>query len=185
MQQFCEHVFRVALANNNFPVHYIDANSDADGNRSGWHGVRPSEPTQAGHWALPVALLTDVKVSTVGQLNRVEFVFKGGAPSCQVAYVKPPIIADASGLTVSVAGSAFIQLVCHDASGVDLTTDAPVQTYTGLRRIPGTSNITEVVLTGDFEAVLHWVIGLNHKAPMSASTLMTGTGASIIITVLE
>jgi len=56
------------------------------------------------------------------------------------------------------------------ASGVDLTPTSDqkgyTETYTGPKRInAGTPEVTEVVQTGDFEAVLNWVDGRDRTPP--------------------
>ena len=112
--------------------------------------------------------------------DRVEWVFTGGRPACHVEYVQPPIVADPSGLTVPVAGAAFLGLRCGGASGYDLMKDPVVQTYTGPKHVTGTSrNVTEAALTGDFEAVLNWAIGLRHRAPV-AGTVTSASGRTVV-----
>ena len=116
--------------------------------------------------AQPAALLTKVGVTTVACRDTVTFTFrKSGtaAPSCKVAYMPGPFTEDASGRPVAVAGSAFLTVRCEPAYGYDFETGAP--TYTGPKRITptGTRHVREVVETGDFEAVLNWVIGLDEQ----------------------
>ena len=80
-------------------------------------------------------------------------------------FVDPPILADPSGQVVPVSGNVVLQLVMSNASGVDLSVDPPVQTYTGPTRIEASlPNVVEVVETGDFEAVLSWAIGVRSGA---------------------
>ena len=118
-------------------------------------------PTRAG-------LLTDVAVSGTAGPDLVRLTFRSGPPGCRVRYTSPPIKADPSDQVVAVAGTAFLQIVCRPASGTDLTAATPVTTYTGPDRVTGaTANVTEAVLTGDFEAVLTWTIGLQGRAPFA------------------
>ncbi len=80
-------------------------------------------------------------------------------------FVDPPVLADPSGQVVPVSGNAVLQLVMSNASGVDLSVDPPVQTYTGPTRIEANlPNVVEVVETGDFESVLSWAIGVHSGA---------------------
>jgi hypothetical protein len=74
-----------------------------------------------------------------------------------------PFTEDASGRPVAIAGSAFLTVRCEPAYGYDFETGDP--TYTGPKRITptGTRHVREVVETGDFEAVLNWVIGLDEQ----------------------
>jgi hypothetical protein len=59
------------------------------------------------------------------------------------------------------------------ASGFDL--DAGVPVFTGPDRISGaaagTATVREAVRTGDFEAVLTWVVGVGSRAGFRVSTL--------------
>jgi len=126
------------------------------------------------------ALLVSVRVFSAGATDRVEFVFKAGRPACHIAYVQPPIIADPSGMTVPVAGTAFLSVRCAGASGFNLMTNPIVRTYNGPKHVTGNSrNVTEAVLTGDFEAVLNWAIGLRHRAPI-AGTVVTTAGRTVV-----
>jgi hypothetical protein len=125
----------------------------------------------------PTRLLTDVRVGAHDCYERVTFELKPqageaeGPVSWKAAYEPPPITEDGSGRTVAVKGTAF--LVIHmTASGVDLTKEAAPATYTGPASIEtaGTTRIQQVRRTGDFEAVLTWVIGLDKKRPFHVST---------------
>ncbi len=131
------------------------------------------------------ALLVSVRVYSSGVTDRVEFVFKSGRPACHIAYVEPPIIADPSGMTVPVAGKAFLSVRCGGASGYNMMVNPVVPTYTGPKHVTGASrNVTEAVVTGDFEAVLNWAIGLRQKAPMTATMVTTSGRAVLTVLVL-
>ncbi len=131
-------------------------------------GLAPeSGSPQGGTFGL--ALLTAVRVGGHEGFDRVVFQFlPGPTPGYRVRYVRPPIIEDPSGRTVRVAGTAFLSIRMEPASGFDLTGPRG-QVYTGPARIDGSSAggdvVEEVVLTGDFEAVMNWVIGLDGRAP--------------------
>jgi hypothetical protein len=115
-------------------------------------------PTSVASTASAVALLTDVVVED----DSVTFVFRDETPGYEVQYVPPPITEDASGEEVAVGGSAYLHVRMEPASGVDLSGAEFEETYTGPTRIAGDgSPIVEVVRTGDFEAVLSWVVGLD------------------------
>jgi len=116
-----------------------------------------------------LALLTDVRIGTHEGYERIVFEFlPGGAPGYRVRYVRPPIVEDSSGAIVEVDGDAFLSIRLEPASGFDLSGDLG-EVYTGPTRIDGSSAgtdvIEEVVRTGDFEAVLNWVAGLDEPAP--------------------
>jgi hypothetical protein len=129
------------------------------------------------------ALLRDVGVSRQRCADRVTFDFTteaNGKPKCAVAYAQPPFTMDASGEPVTVAGSAFVQVRCEPAYGYDFETG--MTTYTGPKRIPGsgTQHVQEVVQTGDFEAVLTWIIGLDAQRPFTvATTAVSGPQAQM------
>ena len=118
-------------------------------------------PTSAPGVTSGVALLTDVQVAD----GVVTFTFREGTPGFDVQYVEPPITEDGSGAEVQVAGSAHLHVRMEPASGVDLSGEEYEETYTGPERIAGTGVIAEVVRTGDFEAVLSWVVGLDEQRP--------------------
>jgi hypothetical protein len=124
-----------------------------------------STPTSIGSGATTgtgaVALLTDVTV----EADVVTFSFQDEVPGIAAEYIRPPILEDASGEEIDVEGTAFLHVRMEPASGVDLSGEEYVQTYTGPRRLEGTGGIVEVVRTGDFEAVLGWVIGVDAERP--------------------
>ena len=85
-------------------------------------------------------------------------------------YVEPPIIADASGLEVDIAGSAFIQIRMEPAAGHDPNTGD--ETYTGsLELKPNLPSLLEAERTGDFEGILTWVLGLGEDLDFRVMTL--------------
>jgi hypothetical protein len=129
-------------------------------------GVAPvSGPAQGSR----LALLTAVRVGGHEGFDRVVFEFlPGPVPGYRIRYVQPPIIEDPSGRTVRVAGTAFLSIRMEPASRFDLTGPRG-QVYTGPERIDGSSAggdvVEEVVLTGDFEAVMNWVVGVDGRVP--------------------
>jgi len=123
-----------------------------------------------------VALLRAVRVGAhteEGGFDRVVFEFTNRIPTWDVRYVSKPVLEDPSGMVVPLAGSYAIQVRMFPASGVDFSNPGGyVVVYTGPNRINvGTPEITEVVRTGDFEAVLNWTIGTRHLLPFRVSTL--------------
>ena len=108
--------------------------------------------------------------------DRVVFTFSNHVPGYQVGYIAKPVKADGSGEDVPVAGNYVVGVRMDPASGVDLTaTSDPKgykETYTGPKRIDaGTPEVTEVVESGDFEAVLNWAIGTRDKVNFRVLTL--------------
>jgi hypothetical protein len=130
-------------------------------------------------------LLTDVFVTSVAGNDQVTWRFLGGPAKCRVRYVRPPIVGDASGQPIAVNGQAFLEVRCSPASGYDMTKPTAPATYHGPNRVTGeSSNVTEVVKTGDFEAVLHWVIGLQQRVPFTASSSTSAGRTTLVVTVL-
>jgi hypothetical protein len=147
-----------------------------------------SGATDPAHGAAdaPTRLLTDVRVGAHGCYERVTFEFKpqtgdaDGPVAWKAGYEPPPITEDGSGRTVNMKGSAF--LVLHmSASGADLTKEGAPDTYTGPTSMEaaGTTRILQVRRTGDFEAVLTWVIGLDRQRPFHVTT--EGGPARVIV----
>jgi hypothetical protein len=130
-------------------------------------------------------LLTAVRETSDGCVDHIVFDFKGkdpGPPGYSLTYGTPPFVQDGSGAPVPVAGKAFIVVRLSPAYGYDFETG--VQTYNGARRIAatGANHVTEVVETGDFEAVVTWVIGLDTKRPFTVEA--TGAPAhQLVVTV--
>ena len=89
-------------------------------------------------------------------------------------YVAPPFAEDGSGDPITVDGKAFVAVRMEPASGFDLNTGEGELVYKGPKRIEGatagTSVVQELVRTGDFEAVLGWVIGLEEKVDFRVTT---------------
>jgi len=125
----------------------------------------------------PTRLLTDVRVGAHDCYERVTFEFKpqagdaDGPVAWRAAYERPPITEDGSGRTVKVKGASFL-VVHFTASGADLTKEAAPDTYTGPTSIEAadSTRIQQVRRTGDFEAVLTWVIGLDRQRPFHVTT---------------
>jgi hypothetical protein len=124
----------------------------ADGSRA------PSEG--AGSPAGATGILVNIRIARHVDYDRITFEFREDArPPYHVEYVQPPIIADASGLEVEIAGSAFLRIRMEPAAGHDPNTGE--ETYGGTLELnPGLPALVEAERTGDFEGVLQWVMGL-------------------------
>ena len=106
------------------------------------------------------------------QQRRVVFEFRNGVPGYDVRYADGPVLSDGAGEVVPVAGAAVLTVRMTPASGVDLSGPAYGQTYTGPKRFnPGTPEVTDVVQTGDFEAVLSWAVGVRDRVDFRVFTL--------------
>jgi hypothetical protein len=97
------------------------------------------------------------------------------APGYRVEYRPGPVIRDPSGETETVAGTAYLFVRFEPAYGYDINTGQ--STYTGPKRLPTTGAlfVKDVVETGDFEAVMNWVIGVDQMRDYTVSTTGTST----------
>lgn len=127
--------------------------------------------TKSGPAASGFTPLTDVRTARHEGYDRVTFEFRGPAPGYTVGYQERPILSDGEGAEVDVAGAAVLVARFEPSSSADYEADyEPV--YTGPTRIPGEgSTITEVVGTGDFEAVLTWAIGVEAELDFRVDVL--------------
>jgi hypothetical protein len=125
------------------------------------------------------ALLKTVRVGRNAGFERIVFEFDGTSqPGYRVQWVDGPITADGSGEPVEVAGDAFLEIIMEPASGVDLSAPQLTVVYDGPDRIPvagQTELITDLVRTGDFEAVLSWAAGTTEKVPFRVLRLSSPT----------
>lgn len=118
------------------------------------------------------SLLTEVRFGVHDGFERVVFEFEGGTDLSYLAeYVEEAI--PPSGNPVAVDGEATLQVTMTPASGVDLSGEEPVETYTGSDRIQPASAalVNELVLVEDFEATLRWAIGLPFRSEVAIDTL--------------
>lgn len=142
-------------------------------------GGGSTSPTSTPAVAGP-AHLTAVRVARQDRFDRVVFEFDAGPPGYRVAYVQRPVTEDGSGREVAVEGAAVLEVRLEQASTARLSGENVVPTYTGPRRFEptGTPTVAELVVTGDFEGVLTWTVGVQRRAPVKVSTL---TGPSRVV----
>lgn len=115
------------------------------------------------------AQITDIRVGTHDGYDRVVFEFASGIPDAVIEAVLPPFYADASGLEIEVAGTAFLKLTMHGASKI--SPDGGV-TYGGSTNFePGFDQLVQLVEGGDFEAVSTWYLGLDPGGCIRVLTL--------------
>jgi hypothetical protein len=133
---------------------------------------------------LDQAVLTNVRTGRNGGIDRVVLEFAGNTlPSWSVGYEDGPFTQDGSGEGVDVSGSAFLHVRLDGATEVDPATSHAG--YHGGSSVPGngTTNVTECVNNGDFEAVVSWIIGLHAKTPFVVHTL--SSPARIVIDIQD
>jgi hypothetical protein len=108
-------------------------------------------------------VLQTVRIGQHDTFERVVFDFRDAdaIPGVQVGYAANAITMDPSGEPVGVPGDRVIVVRLQAASRNDTTQTPPRTAYAGPDRVPGSrAPVTEVVLTGDFEARLSWAIGV-------------------------
>lgn len=98
--------------------------------------------------------------------DRVVFDFSGPVPLIVVEYVDQ-LIAAGSGLPVPIAGNAILSLTMQPAQAHNEQGDTTAPTEVTFN-LP---NLKQVVAAGDFEAVLNYGMGLEHKAEVRVLTL--------------
>lgn len=124
--------------------------------------------------------LVDVRLGEHPQFDRVVLEFAENVPGYAIKYVELPVSEDGSGEPVDLPGAAHaVQIVMSPASGFDM--EAGVPTFTGSRSITndGTAEVTGVVSSGDFEAMLSWVVGLRREVPFKVTEL--GDPARLVV----
>ncbi len=119
--------------------------------------------------------LTHVGIEALECSDRVLFSFREAAPGpgYNISY-EPAATAkaeDGSGNPVEVDGSAFLVVRLAPAMGAEIVGEQVQPTYTGARKLTpeGTSFVRQVVKTGDFEAMVTWVIGLDEERPFTVT----------------
>jgi len=115
------------------------------------------------------AQITDVRVAEHEGYDRIVFEFSGGIPETLIEAVLPPFFEDASGLPLTVNGTAFLRVTMHGASKVD---PDGVVTYSGPTEFePGLPQLVHLVEGGDFEAVSTWYLGMDGGGCLRVLTL--------------
>lgn len=132
-----------------------------------------------------IALLTGVQTGRHDGCDRVVFHFAGDErPGYEVEWVDGPVAAAGSGRIVDVAGSSRLRIVFDPASGVDLATGDI--SYEGPNRLDlpvDGSTVLDVVRSGDFEAVMTWVVGTDEMVPFRVFTLSEPTRVVVDVAV--
>ncbi len=118
---------------------------------------------------LQTPLLIDVRTGLHEGFDRVVFDFAvTSRPGYRVEYVTPPITACGSGMEVTIAGDAFLQVRMTPAAAHD---DAGQPTFGTIELLPGLSTLLEVQQICDFEGIVTWVLGLSEEVDFVVSAL--------------
>ena len=144
--------------------------SEAPGSES--PSVEPSASEDLGPFAcdlpvvedatVPLANITDVRVGTHGDYDRVVFEFEQGLPEITLDRAVPPFTHDASGMPIDVDGSSFLRLTMR---GGTKQTSTGTSSYSGPTEFtPEYDTLVHLVEGGDFEAQSTWYFGLDSEA---------------------
>ena len=116
-----------------------------------------------------VTVLTAIRTGRHGSSERLTLQFTSSFGEADVRYV-PVVHADPSDKVVSLQGQSYLQVVVHGA--VAHWSATPVAPYTGPSTVtPGYPTIKQVSISGDFEAVLSFGIGLDRTAGFQVTRL--------------
>jgi hypothetical protein len=132
---------------------------------------------RSGHGPVDTAYLTSVDLHATSCGDRIVFSFRddgAGAPGFRISYepASTALVEDGSGAHVAASGPAFLVLRLHPAATAAVSGGDLRFTYKGPRRLDtdGTRFVRDVVKSGDFEAMVSWVIGLPEERPFTVSS---------------
>lgn len=138
-------------------------------------GTSPAEPaptntdpvTDPAGPTAPAAVLKNIRWADRGSYDRVVLDFSGEFGGYTVQYVDA-LTEDPTGDPVDVAGGAVLAVVVQGATrnnAFQTSDTTPLSTYGGPDSVsPNLANVKEVADAGDFEAVLSFGVGVDHKA---------------------
>ena len=110
-------------------------------------------------------MVTGVRTGVQSGYDRFVIQFNGPVPQYEVqGQSGSTFVQDGSGIPVTLQGSSGLLVVLRNASTSG--------TYSGPTDIhPNGKVVREARLTGDYEAVVHWGLGLSHPACFRVTTL--------------
>jgi len=124
----------------------------------------------------PTMYLTDVEIEIEDCVERVTFKFEPSEPGPGYdASYQPEEVArsqDGSGDFFPIAGGDFLVVRMFPAMTAKIDGEDVEPTYEGERSIPAPTDakmLREVGMSGDFEAQVTWVLGLDNKHPFTAT----------------
>jgi hypothetical protein len=133
--------------------------------------------TQTNNQAPAIPVLVAVRSAHHPGFDRITFEFRGPLPSHRIGYVSQ-LVEDASGEPVHLAGSAAINVVFQGANAHD---ERGHPTVSPRRFRPGLPSLEEVAQIGDFEAVVTYGLGVDHKVPFKVLEVSTPSRVAIDI----
>ena len=149
----------------------------------------PSDELGAFSCDLPVvedatvalANITDVRVGTHADHDRVVFEFADGLPEITLDRATPPFTHDASGMPIEVDGSSFLRLTMR--GGTKQTAEG-TSSYDGPTDFDlGFATLVSLVEGGDFEAQSTWYLGLASEACVRVLRLTDDGAPRLVIDV--
>jgi len=168
-------------------VAFLTGCGGADTGNHGASDCKPltsSAPVTSTSKPTETALLTNVTVDSNACGDRVVFAFKSipGTPGYRASYLAADkaLVEDGSGSPVEVKGTTYLVVRFEPAATADISSEDLVRTYTGPRRITAPEDahaVRELVKSGDFEAVLTWVIGLESRRAYDVSV----SGSRVVV----
>jgi hypothetical protein len=109
-----------------------------------------------------VSALKQIRTGQHGSYERLVLEFTAPYGAVKVGYV-PVVRQDPSNRIVPMRGRSFLQIVIHEAVATYAAT--PITPYAGPSTVtPGYPTLEQVSISGDFEAVLSFGIGLSRTA---------------------
>jgi hypothetical protein len=152
---------------------------------------KPTPPASAPTWptslsekstltgtSFPVLNSIDVGAHPAEGYDRVTFDFLGPVPGYTAQYVTR-VTQDGSGAAVSLAGSAYLQIVFNPANAH--FDDGTVPGGLVKERAPGYQRLRAYKLVGDYEAYVSVALGLSGKAGLRAGTIPGQTHSRLYI----
>jgi len=129
------------------------------------------------------AQITDVRVGTHADYDRVVFEFADGLPEMTLDRAAPPFTGDASGLPIEVDGTSFLRLTMR---GGTKQTEDNTSSYEGPTDFdPGFPMLVDLTEGGDFEAQSTWYLGLEAEACVRVMQLVGEGGPARLVIDVE
>src|SRR5262245_59184103 len=138
----------------------------------------PALAADSSSAAQTTPLLVAVRTAHHPGFDRITFEFRGPRPSHRIGYVAQ-LVEDASGKPVHLAGRAAINVVFQGANAHD---EQGHPTVSPRRFKPGLPSLKEVAQIGDFEAVVTYGLGVDHRVPFKVLELSNPSRIAIDIT---